>query len=35
MYCGKCGFGANEPSYTFCPNCGTRYIRTKNACLEF
>lgn len=35
MYCGKCGFCANEPSYTFCPNCGTRYIRTKNACLEF
>lgn len=25
-YCGKCGFGANEPSYNFCPNCGTRYI---------
>lgn len=25
-YCGKCGFGANEPSYAFCPNCGTRYL---------
>ena len=25
-YCGKCGFGANEPSYTYCPNCGTRYL---------
>ena len=25
-YCGKCGFGAGEPSFTFCPNCGTRYL---------
>lgn len=24
-YCGKCGFGADEVSYNFCPNCGTRY----------
>lgn len=24
-YCGKCGFGADEPSYSYCPNCGTRY----------
>ena len=26
QYCGKCGFGANEPSYKYCPNCGTAYI---------
>lgn len=25
-YCGKCGFGANEPSHKYCPNCGTRYL---------
>jgi len=24
-YCGKCGHGANEPSWKFCPNCGTAY----------
>ena len=29
MYCGKCGFCANEPSYTFCPNCGTKIERPK------
>lgn len=26
MYCGKCGFGANDPGWKFCPNCGTRYL---------
>lgn len=26
-YCGKCGFGADEPSHKYCPNCGTRYIK--------
>lgn len=26
QYCGKCGFRANEPSYKYCPNCGTAYI---------
>lgn len=26
QYCGKCGFGANEPAYKYCPNCGTAYI---------
>ena len=26
QYCGKCGFGANEPSWKYCPNCGTAYI---------
>lgn len=25
-YCGKCGFGAGEPSHKYCPNCGTRYL---------
>ena len=25
-YCGKCGFGANEPSWDYCPNCGTYYL---------
>ena len=24
--CSGCGFGANEPSYKYCPNCGTAYI---------
>lgn len=24
--CGKCGFGAGEPSHKYCPNCGTRYL---------
>lgn len=24
-YCGKCGYGANEPSWKYCPNCGTAY----------
>lgn len=27
QYCGKCGFGADEPSWEYCPNCGTVYIR--------
>lgn len=27
QYCGKCGFGANEPSWKYCPNCGTAYIK--------
>ena len=26
QYCGKCGFSANEPSFKYCPNCGTAYI---------
>ena len=26
LYCGKCGFSADEPSYKYCPNCGTMYI---------
>ena len=26
QYCGKCGFGAGEPSHKYCPNCGTRYL---------
>lgn len=26
QYCGKCGFDANEPSFKYCPNCGTAYI---------
>lgn len=25
-YCGKCGFTADEPSWSYCPNCGTKYI---------
>ena len=25
--CGKCGAGANEPSWRYCPNCGTRYLK--------
>ncbi len=25
-YCGKCGFSAGESSYSYCPNCGTRYL---------
>lgn len=25
--CGKCGFGANEAGYSYCPNCGTAYLR--------
>lgn len=25
-YCGKCGFGAGEPSHKYCPNCGARYL---------
>lgn len=25
-YCGKCGFDANEPSWKYCPNCGTAYF---------
>lgn len=25
-YCGKCGFNADEPSFKYCPNCGTAYI---------
>lgn len=24
--CGNCGFGAREPAYKYCPNCGTRYL---------
>lgn len=24
--CGVCGFGAGEPHYKFCPNCGTHYL---------
>lgn len=24
-YCGNCGFGADEPSWNYCPNCGTHY----------
>lgn len=26
QYCGKCGFGADEPSWKYCPNCGTAYL---------
>lgn len=26
QYCGKCGVGAGEPSWKYCPNCGTRYL---------
>lgn len=26
QYCGNCGFDANEPSWKYCPNCGTAYI---------
>lgn len=26
QYCGKCGFSANEPSWKYCPNCGTAYV---------
>lgn len=25
-YCGHCGAGANEPSWEYCPDCGTRYL---------
>lgn len=25
-YCGVCGFGADEPHFSYCPNCGTRYM---------
>lgn len=25
-YCGHCGAGANEPSWKYCPDCGTRYL---------
>lgn len=25
--CGKCGFGASETGYYYCPNCGTAYLR--------
>lgn len=28
-YCGKCGFDASNPSYSFCPNCGTMYARER------
>lgn len=24
--CGKCGFGADESHYHYCPNCGTAYL---------
>ena len=24
--CGHCGFGADEPHYHYCPNCGTAYL---------
>ena len=24
--CGNCGFGANEPHYHYCPDCGTAYL---------
>lgn len=27
--CGVCGFGADEPHYHFCPNCGTAYLDNK------
>lgn len=27
QYCGKCGFSATEPSWKYCPNCGTAYIK--------
>lgn len=30
QYCGKCGFGAEEPSYNYCPNCGTKYLKIGN-----
>lgn len=26
-YCGKCGFTAEEPTWKYCPNCGTAIIR--------
>ena len=26
QYCRKCGFGADEPSWKYCPNCGTAYL---------
>ena len=26
MYCGNCGFDANDPMYEYCPKCGTRYL---------
>ena len=26
QYCGKCGFGAGESNYHYCPNCGTKYL---------
>lgn len=25
-YCGKCRFTVREPSWSYCPNCGTRYL---------
>lgn len=27
QYCGNCGFGADEPSWKYCPNCGTAYLK--------
>ena len=24
--CGKCGFGADEACFHYCPNCGTAYL---------
>ena len=27
LKCGHCGSDANEPSWKYCPNCGTRYIK--------
>ncbi len=24
--CGKCGFGAGEAHFKYCPNCGTKYL---------
>lgn len=27
QYCGKCGFGAEEANYNYCPNCGTKYLK--------
>lgn len=26
LSCGKCGFNADEPAYSYCPNCGTKYL---------
>ncbi len=30
QYCGKCGSGAGEPTWKYCPNCGTRYMIHNN-----